>query len=505
MRIYLTTEGTYPYVVGGVSTWTDMLVRRLGNHQFEVGAVIDNPFHRLAFGSPSNVTVHPIPLWGLELPEEFQRSPGTWRRSWRTSPRLIRSQFHPNWEQFLDAITTANADAKDLAEALRGIAHFAERHDLRKALSDANTWDALATRLHANPIHARSGLGPTLNFARTLYRYLMPLAVPVAPCDIAHTTAAGLCALPAVVAKYRYDVPLLLTEHGIYVRERLLALAHEPIGTKLLFTNFYRAVVELCYQEADVIAPVCAYNAEWEQALGVPADRIRVIHNGVEVSKGNPVAEPAGPPTIGFVGRIDPLKDVITLIRAFARVHRFRPDAVLRLWGPSTSDKYLLQCRALVSRLGLGDAVSFEGATTDPAGAYAVSHVVVLSSISEAFPYSVIEGMLAARPVVATAVGGVSEAIGDAECSGASLLVEPGNPAGMAHAIDAVLSATVAERAETGQRLRERALQLFTAERFSSLYDELYQELAPGQSIEADADELVAPEVPEPELVGLAS
>ncbi|MBV9660572.1 MAG: GT4 family glycosyltransferase PelF [Acidimicrobiales bacterium] len=501
MRIYLTTEGTYPYVLGGVSTWTDMLVRRLQHHYFEVGAVVDNPFHRLAFSSPENVRIHPIPLWGLELPEEFQRQPGAWRRSWRTSSRLVHSEFVPSWQRFLDAITTANADTGDLADALRAIAHFAENYDLRKALSHAGTWDELASRLHGNPIHARSGLAPTMLFARTLYRYLMPLAVPTSPCDIAHTTAAGLCALPAIMSKYRYGAPLVLTEHGVYLRERLLALSHEPIGTKLLFTNFYRAVVELCYQEANVVAPVCAYNATWEQVLGVAPERIRVIHNGVEAETHVPVREPSGPPTIGFVGRIDPLKDVVTLIRAFARLRGRRPDARLRLWGPATSEEYLLHCRSISAQLGVTDAVTFEGPTTVPARAYAACHVVVLSSISEAFPYTVIEAMLAARPVVATAVGGVSEAVGEADCAGTGLLVEPGNPGAMAHAVDAVLGASVSERAKVGRRLRQRALGMFTAERFAGRYDALYRELAGDQETEP----AVAEPRPAHELARLAS
>jgi glycosyltransferase involved in cell wall biosynthesis len=491
----MTSEGTYPYVIGGVSTWTDMLVRHLGHHSFEVGAVVDNPFHPLAFRPPPNVTVRPIPLWGLEVPEEFQRSPGAWRRSWKTSPRLVASKFHASWEPFLDAVTTANADSADLVGALRGIACFAQEHDLRKALADRRTWETLAQRLLANPIHARSGLAPTMTFARTLYRYLMPLAVPTRACDIAHTTAAGLCALPAIMAKYRHGVPLMLTEHGIYLRERILALSHEPIATKLLFTNFYRAVVELCYQEADLVVPVCSYNAEWERVLGVDPDRIRVVHNGVEPTRRSVEAEPAGPPTVGFVGRIDPLKDVVTLIRAFARVSRHHQDVRLRLWGPHTSDDYLLECRSVASELGVGQAVSFEGPTADPAAAYAASTVMVLSSISEAFPYTVIEAMLAGRPVVATAVGGVSEALGSVRCGGYSLLVEPGNPGAMAQAIDAVLRTPAEGRAAVGRQLRQRALEMFTAERFAGRYEALYEELAGGRPPKPAAPERPAGDV----------
>jgi glycosyltransferase involved in cell wall biosynthesis len=483
MRVFLCTEGTYPYVMGGVSTWVDMLVRGLPEHHFEVGAVVDNPHHTIAYGSPANVTIRPIPLWGLELAEEFQHNPGGWRRAFRTSPRVVRDKFLPSWDRLVSAIAAPDADPATLGDAMGGIAHFAQSHDLRRALADAGSWALVADRLLANPTYARSALGPTMHFARTLYRYLMPLAVPVPECDVAHTSAAALCAMPAVVAKYRYGVPLALTEHGLYLRERLLALSPEPIGTKLLFANFYRGVVELAYREADIVLPVCAYNARWERQLGVDVSRIRVIYNGVDPGLGDPPPEPEGPPTIGFVGRIDPLKDIVTLIRAFNRVRRDVPDARLRLWGPVTSDDYLARCQEVVAELGLGAVVCFEGPTSDPASAYAASNVVALSSISEGFPYSVIEAMLASRPVVATDVGGVGEAIGDVVFGTTPLVVEPGDPAVLAVALANVLSAPSRERSALGAALRARALSLFTADRVLDAYRRVYRELGASSAI----------------------
>jgi glycosyltransferase involved in cell wall biosynthesis len=478
VRVYLSTEGTYPFVLGGVSTWVDMLVHGLPHHQFDIGAVVDNPHYRMAYRPPPNVTIQPLPLWGLELAEEYLPHPDAWRRSWRTSPSIVRHRFLPPWERLVNCLAAPEADPLALGDALSSVAHFAESHDLRRALADAGTWAVLLDRLLANPIQARCGLAPAMTFARTLYRYLLPLTVPIPVSDLSHSSAAALCALPAIVAKYRYGTPLVLTEHGIYLRERLLALSTEPFGSKLLFSNFYRAVSELSYREADVLTPVCAYNAAWEERLGVERARIRVIHNGVDPDRIEVRPEPEGPPTIGFVGRIDPLKDVLTLIRSFAHVHNVLPDARLRLWGPSTSPDYMELCLAAVSELGLSGAVTFEGPTVDPASAYAASHVVALSSISEAFPYTVVEAMLARRPVVATAVGGVSEALEGAVCQGVPLLVEPGDPRAMAGALVAVLGAPAGERHRVGSELRDKALSLFTARQLLDAYDNIYQELA---------------------------
>ncbi|HVA03172.1 MAG TPA: GT4 family glycosyltransferase PelF [Acidimicrobiales bacterium] len=474
MKIYLSTEGTYPFVLGGVSTWVDQLVHGLPHHHFEIGALVDNPHHRIQYRPPPNVTLQPIPLWGLELAEEYLPRRAGWRRALRTSSPVVRDRFLPSWEHLVDCLAAPEADSRALGDSLSAVAHFAERYDLRRALGDAATWALLLDRLQANPIHARTGLAPAMDFARTMYRYLLPLTAATPVCDVVHSTAAALCALPAVVAKYRYGTPLVLTEHGIYLRERLLAMSAEPFGTKVLFANFYRAVVELAYREADVLTPVCAYNAGWEEALGVDPERIRVIHNGVDPARIDVWPEPEGPPTVGFVGRIDPLKDVLTLIQAFARVRRVIRDARLRIWGPATSQSYLEKCEMTVRDLGLSDAVTFEGSTIDIAAAYGASHVIGLSSISEAFPYTAVEAMLAARPIVATAVGGVAEAIGPAQCRGTGMVVEPGDPGAMAEALLAVLGASAVERGHLGEWLRSRALTLFTAQRMFDDYDDVY-------------------------------
>jgi len=477
VKIYLSTEGTYPFVLGGVSTWVDMLVHGLPQHEFEIGALVDNPHHRIKYRPPANVTLQPIPLWGLELAEEYLPRRDGWRRAWRTTSPVVRHQFLPSWEHLVDCLAAPEADPQALGDSLSEVTRFAERYDLRRALGDAAAWALLLDRLQTNPIHARTGLAPAMDFARTLYRYLLPLTAPTPVCDVAHSSAAALCALPAIVAKYRYGTPLVLTEHGIYLRERLLAMSTEPFGTKLLFANFYRAVVELAYREADVLTPVCGYNAGWEQALGVDPARIRVIYNGVDPARIDVWPEPDDAPTIGFVGRIDPLKDLLTLIRAFARVRMVIGGARLRLWGPATSPAYLEECKATVTELGLWDSVTFEGSTNDIAAAYGSSHVIALSSISEAFPYTAVEAMFAARPIVATDVGGVAEAIGPAQCRGTSMVVEPGDPGAMADALVAVLGASSAERAHLGTWLRNRAMTLFTAQRLFDDYDDVYHGL----------------------------
>ncbi len=490
MKIYLTTEGTYPFAVGGVSTWADLLVRGMPYHEFHVAAIVDNPFYKLAFDLPPNVTLQPVPLWGSEMAEEYLQVPGSWRRAWRTSPSEVRRYFLPCWEPFISALASREANPAALGDALAQVARFAERYDLRRALASRATWLVMLEQLRANALMARTSTKGAIDFGRALFRFLLPLSAPIPPCDVVHSSAAGLCALPAVVAKYRYGTPMVLTEHGIYLRERIMALASKPVEEKFLLVNFFRAVTELTYREADILTPVCAYNAEWEVALGVDRQRVRVIYNGsndVALSALPLQPPPGGPPTIGYVGRIDPLKDVMTLIRAFSLVRKAVPTARLLIWGPASSQPYLAHCKELASSLGLWDdggaldpsPLSFEGSTDNLPAAYGACHVIALSSVTEGFPYTVVEAMLAARATVATDVGGVREALGGIRLGedGPGLLVEPGDPRGLADALSAVLLAPEPDRLIVGLALRERALERFGVVGFLAAYSEVYQQL----------------------------
>jgi hypothetical protein len=108
-------------------------------------------------------------------------------------------------------------------------------------------------------------------------------SVPTPRTDVSLVTAAGWAALPAVVDKAIHGVPLVLAEHGIYVRESYLAAVRssDPAANRFISTRMARGLTRMTYAAADVVAPVAAANAAWEEALGVPRERILTIPNGV--------------------------------------------------------------------------------------------------------------------------------------------------------------------------------------------------------------------------------
>lgn len=475
----MTTEGTYPYARGGVSTWVQDLVTGMPEHDFLIAAVAGNPHVALAYDLPSNASVLPIPLWGAERIDEYvQGVPGP---RWGGRAASRRAQELAFCDRLLPAYSEVvthllgEGDAHSLGIALGDIVEYCERYDLRSAFQDPRCWRLLRRRLSQHEVFCELSMADTVDLGRSLYRYLIPLAVPVGHVDIAHSSAAALCALPALAARFRTSAPFLLSEHGVYVRERVLQMVRDDVPTlrKTLLSNFYRAVARCAYTYADAVLPVCSYNTAWERELGVDPGRVRVIYNGVDPARFPARQVELTRPTVAFVGRIDPLKDVLGLITAIGILRDRGQDCVLRIYGPDADTAYAARCRAAVADLGLVNCVSFEGATEDPAQAYQEADIVTLCSISEGFPYTVIEAMMSGRPVVATAVGGVPEALERPD-----LLVEPQNPLALANALQQQLNTTPEQRLTLGQELRHRAMRLFSRDQFLAHYRDLYAQSA---------------------------
>jgi glycosyltransferase involved in cell wall biosynthesis len=110
----------------------------------------------------------------------------------------------------------------------------------------------------------------------------------------------------------RHDTPMVLTEHGVYMREQNLFLSRfrSLLFSKRFLLNLINAVSRANYWFADVVAPVCRYNTRWELAHGTDPSKIEVIYNGVDAEMFSPGARPAGPPHVIATARIDPLKDI---------------------------------------------------------------------------------------------------------------------------------------------------------------------------------------------------
>ena len=208
-------------------------------------------------------------------------------------------------------------------------------------------------------------------------------------------------------------------------------------------------------------------------------DKVRVVYNGedleryAEVEGGAVRQELGGAPLIGMVGRFSPEKDHETFLQAAARVAGTWPQARFVLVGedPDPGQPRRRALEQLAERLGLQDKVIFTGARQDMPEVMAALDLLVHCAHREAFGRVLVEAMAAARPVVATAVGGIPEVVG--ECG---LLVPEGDAAEVARAVESLLAdpETARQLGVAGQR---RVREHFSIEAHVAQVEALYEEI----------------------------
>ncbi|GIG60132.1 lipopolysaccharide glycosyltransferase, putative [Longispora fulva] len=412
-RVAMISEGTYPHHFGGVSVWMDQLIRGMPEHRFQVVALTVTGVEKSVWEIPDNLDqVINIPLWTRRErkpdrePQWFVDAHATFLRA------LIRpAEVRERWSQ---------QGREAFLQALRGLFDYAQIADLTAALTSNAAISRLMDAWHqaGMDIGEPLCLADALTAADLIEHMLRPLSAPPVEVDICHLAMNGLAGLVALAAKWRNGSKIVLSEHGVYLRERYLAMVNEdvPHAVKVLLLNFFRTLAVATYHSADLLAPHSNYNRRWALYNGATPARMRTMYNGVDPADFPAATGEPDVPTIVFMGRIDPLKDLHTLIRAFSLVKAEVPDARLRMFGPipEVNQDYAASCRKLVDDLGLTDSAVFEGRIASQVDAYHAGHINVLTSISEGFPYTIVEAMATGRPPVCTNVGGVAEAVGDA-------------------------------------------------------------------------------------------
>jgi glycosyltransferase involved in cell wall biosynthesis len=209
-----------------------------------------------------------------------------------------------------------------------------------------------------------------------------------------------------------------------------------------------------------------------------------VVHNGIDLDEFDVQAlrAPAGErcasvgldggPVVGFVGRLTPQKDPLTFLRVVAAVRRARPDVRALVVGDGPQ-------RAVAERaaraLGVASWCRFLGERSDVPALLAAMDVAVITSVSEGFPFVVLEAMAMERPVVATAVNGVPEIV---ESGVTGWLAPTGDVDALARATLGLLDAPDVAR-RMGHAGRRRVVDHFTAQRMVAETQALYLRLLP--------------------------
>jgi glycosyltransferase involved in cell wall biosynthesis len=439
--VCLLVEGTYPYVSGGVSSWVHDIIRGHPELTFAVLYVGSYPgaHGEPRFELPANVVgLHRV------FCQESALAPldGAGRASLREQIRALRTaidarpaasrvlaglqRMHVEGEAGADVLAALACNDLTLPELLHGRASF----HLLTTIAERVAPDAPFLDLFW---HYRAIFAPVLRL----------LAAPTVPARCYHAVATGYAGLLAALWSHRTGRPLMVTEHGIYARERDMELARAdwirdeaggvsgPRSTwaprisplRRLWSSFFRALSRIAYVQARHIITLSDANRVKQIADGAPPGKIEIVPNGVALQS-TQAPRPEQPPVesggviallarrlrVGFVGRVVPIKDLVTFIRA-CDVALNSVDLEARVIGPTEEDPgYAARCRQLVARLGRSSQIQFVG-PLPPARIYGDLDVVVLTSFSEGQPLVILEAYAWGLPVIATDVGACREMI----------------------------------------------------------------------------------------------
>jgi glycosyltransferase involved in cell wall biosynthesis len=353
----------------------------------------------------------------------------------------------------LNAVRTA--EALDPARVRLSVALLGADGELRER------YERLGIAIHRFPIGTLRGRR-TLTEGRRFVRLLRSERIDVVHChdmysNVFGSVAGRLAGVGAVIVSRRWSNtlpdPALRAANGIAYR----------VGHRVL-ANSQAVATSLQNDE------------------GVSPRRIVVVPNFVEAGAFETPGEDAiaagratlgvhpGEIVIGIVARLARVKDHATLLRAFRVVREQHPSARLVLVGDGPERAAL---EALAGELGVAPALTFAGTRPHRPNLHHLFDVSVLSSLSEGFPNSVVEAMAAARPIVATRVGGTPDAIADGITG---ILVPPGDPAALAAGIAGMLERRE-DAARMGLAAREAARTSYSQAavlgRLLSLYEEL--------------------------------
>jgi len=285
---------------------------------------------------------------------------------------------------------------------------------------------------------------------------------------IVHTHGWGTLVEGFVAARWAGVPSVVHGEHGtlqVRAHQRLIQGWVWPRITQLVSVSS-----KLAERMADVI--------------GVPASRIAVLRNGVDLGRFGAVGRSearvnlgvkASDLVIGTIGRLSEVKDHATLVEAVWLLQQSGVPATTVIVGEGSCRAAL---EAHIARRGLDGSVRLPGHVSEVEALLPGFDVFVLSSRSEGLPNSVLEAMACGVPVVSTRVGGVEELVVETVTG---VLVEAGSPPALARALEN-LARDAPRRRDMGHAGRERARREFALPVAVARYEELYTKLAASAS-----------------------
>lgn len=489
--VMLLLEGTFPYVSGGVSSWVNQIIR--GFPELSFGAVFlgssAEEYGERKYDLPQNLThlqVHYLHDEHVTPPIEPCRGDAAGfailRRlhGWFSAPHpdglpaeLKQASFYLS--------RTGGVDYPQFLYAERSWEYICELYTER--CKDPSFVDYFWTvRNMHSPIWQLASIAATL-----------------IPARFYHTVSTGYAGFLGGLLHHHTGRPLLLSEHGIYTKERRIdifnndwiqdnrnALQRDPTEVSYfrdLWIRFFETIGRFCYDAADRIVSLYEGVRQRQISDGALPEKLTVVPNGIDLARFLPLRQTRAvdpPPILALLGRVVPIKDVKTYIRAIRILVHHIPELQGWIVGPEGEDtEYAQECRALARSLEIEQQVRFTG-FMNPVELFPQIGLLVLSSISEGLPLVALEGFAAGVPLVATDVGACRQLIegegeADRALGAAGAVIPINNPQALADACRGLLTDREAwGRAQQAGMARVEAQ--YTQQQMFARYRSLYQE-----------------------------
>ena len=473
MRVCIVAEGCYPYVVGGVSGWINSLIRSFPNVEFIALTIVANRSLRgkFVYDLPENLTqVYEVYLDDFDWVEKRKKKIHLNKKEYKELQNVVFNN-PANWDILFDLFHRKNVSVNNLLMG-EDFYHIA-RSCYDRQYSNINFSDFLWT-------------------LRSIYLPLfLVLKTDIPKADLYHCVATGYAGVLGCMAKHFYDSKLLISEHGIYTREREeeLIKANWVQGIyKNIWIEQFKKMSLLAYQKADTVTCLYEHAKELQIDLGCPPEKIVITPNGINTENlANLEQKPQEEKDwvyMGAVLRVTPIKDVKTMIQAFAFAKQKVKNIKLWIMGPTDEDEqYAKECFDLVKSLKVEDVI-FTGRINvkDYLGKM---DFTLLTSISEGQPLTILESYAAHRPVIATDVGNCRELIyGTQDDFGpAGILTHIMNLEEIADAmVKLATNPTLCKK--MGEAGYKRVMTFYRIEQMKEKYKELYQQFAKDKGLD---------------------
>ncbi len=473
MRICIVAEGCYPYVVGGVSSWIHGMIKSFPDQEFVILAIVTNRSVRgkYVYELPENVTeIHELYLEDSDWGKRRRRRSRMNKKEYEALRSLVLNQ-RVEWEVLFDFFQKQKYSLNDL---LMG-------EDFLNAVTEYY-------KLNYSQIVFTDFLWTMRSIYLPLF-FTMQMEIPKA--DLYHCVSTGYAGMLGSMAKYVHGGRLLISEHGIYTREREEELIKSK-WVKGIYKNIwidqFRKMSQLAYERADMVTSLYEHARELQLELGCPIEKTKITPNGICVESFQELPgkqeEDQGKINVGAVFRVTPIKDVKTLIQAFAFAKMKEPALKLWIMGSCEEEpQYAEECRMMAQMLGITD-IEFTG-NINVREYYGRMDIMILTSISEGQPLTILESFAAHKPVIATDVGncrGLIEGEGDG-LGTAGIVTHIMNVGEIARAIIS-MARQASMRQSMGEIGYQRVAAGYRTEYMREKYREIYRDFAASLGLE---------------------